>query len=302
MCTKKFAEQIVLSKQLCDEIGTKDYLVLGEPEYPVQLASVPDAPTVLFYAGDTSLLRGTMVAVVGTRQMSAAGRSLTTDLVCSLAQAGIITVSGLAQGVDAVAHQTALNAGAPTIAVLGTGITQPFPKRNTDLYNQIIETGLVLSEFYRTDGYDRFVFPRRNRIVAGLSNATVVTQAPEKSGALITARLAFDYGRDVFAFPYSPASLSGRGCNILIRDSVARLVCSAVDVLESLGYEGGLPVAENLAVEALQVLALVKTGVRSFEHLTESVNMAKSDLRKLLLSLELQGYIRTSATGLYSAM
>lgn len=212
------------------------HIVWGDADYPRLLREVPDAPAVLIAQGNAVLASGRCVAMVGARNASAAACRFARDLARDLADAGVVVVSGLARGVDAAAHQGALAAnpaGGGTVGVIASGIDVVYPPGNAALQRQMGEAGLVLTEHPPgTEPLARH-FPHRNRIIAGLSAATLVVEAAPKSGSLITARLAGDYGRDVLAVPGSPLDPRARGCNQLIRDG-AILVQSAEDVLEAL--------------------------------------------------------------------
>ncbi|NEQ48913.1 MAG: DNA-protecting protein DprA [Leptolyngbya sp. SIO3F4] len=190
----------------------------ADPDYPHLLWEIPDPPPILYYRGPfrPNQENTKIVGIVGTRRPSPYGRRWTQRLSRSLSQQQIIIVSGMANGIDTYAHQSCLESDGKTIAVLGTGVDMVYPRNNDHLYQQILETGLILSEYPDGTPPDRAHFPRRNRIIAGLSHATVVTEAPERSGALITAYLANDYGRHVYALPNGLDNPTSRGCLVLI--------------------------------------------------------------------------------------
>lgn len=206
-------------------------LCLGDPDYPAALAQIEDAPPALWSLGARSLLERPMVALVGTRNASSLGARMAKRLALDLGAAGIVTVSGLARGIDAVVHGASLEAG--TVAVCAGGVDVIYPVENTDLAQKIAQTGLILSEApmgYRPQARD---FPKRNRIISGLSLATVVVEAAPRSGSMITARDALDQGREVLAVPGHPLDGRAAGCNLLLREG-ARLVTCAADILEAL--------------------------------------------------------------------
>lgn len=208
-------------------------LLLGDADYPPQLMATADPPLLLYLQGRRELLRSPCLAVVGSRSPTAQGRDNARAFAHELAQAGLCITSGLALGVDGAAHQGALAAGGATIAVMGTGFDQIYPRRHQALAAQISEQGLILSEYsWGTPGLANN-FPRRNRLIAGLSLGTLVVEAALPSGSLITARLASEAGREVFAIPGSIHSPMSRGCHALIRQG-AKLVETAQDVLEEL--------------------------------------------------------------------
>lgn len=205
----------------------------GSPDYPDQLLDLRDAPPMLWVHGNIARLRDPMVALVGARNASSLGLRMARSLAKGLGEAGFVTVSGLARGIDAAAHHTALEHG--TVAVLAGGVDVLYPSENTRLAEEIVERGGVLvSE--QPIGMQPMArhFPMRNRIISGLSRSVVVVEAAAKSGSLITARDALDQGRDVLAVPGHPFDARASGCNMLIRDG-ARLVRGVDDVLEALG-------------------------------------------------------------------
>jgi DNA processing protein len=211
---------------------------IGDPEYPPLLREVPDAPPLLYAAG-CALEPAPMVSVVGTRRASRYGLEVAAWLTRGLAAAGLLVVSGMALGVDAAAHRGALDGGGTTVAVLGCGLDVCYPLANAALRAAILERGTLLSEHPAGVRPRAWYFPIRNRIIAGMSLGTVIVEARKAGGALITARLASDLGREVFAVP-GPVNADGsRGAHALVRDG-ARLVTCAADVLEDLGF-GDLP-------------------------------------------------------------
>jgi DNA processing protein len=213
-------------------------LLACEAAFPPLLAAADGAPPLLWILGEAALLSRPCVAVVGARSASAAGRRFARELAAALGEAGLVVVSGLARGIDAAAHAGALESG--TAAVLAGGVDQPYPAENAELYRQIARRGCVVSE--RAIGHVARAadFPRRNRIISGLALGSVIVEAELRSGSLITARLAAEQGREVFAVPGSPYEPRARGANDLIRQG-ATLVESAKDVLDALHGLPGLP-------------------------------------------------------------
>ena len=204
-----------------------DFLFLGEPHYPDPLAALPDAPPVLIYRGDTSLLSGETIGIVGARNASAAGIKFTRTLSKALGETDFIIASGLARGIDTAAHEGSLKSG--TIAVVAGGIDIIYPPENEDLYETITESGCVISELPLGTRPLARHFPQRNRIISGLSKGVLVVEAALRSGSLITARNAADQGREVFAVPGSPLDPRHRGTNELLRQG-ATLVETAEDI------------------------------------------------------------------------
>lgn len=227
-------DQIV--KELSDAATAGlSYVHLGEAAYPVALAHIPDPPPVICYAGDLSLTSKPAIAIVGARNASAIGRRFASDLAKDLGREGLMVVSGLARGIDGAAHMAALGQG--TIAVVAGGADVIYPPEHEVLTKEIADKGLVLSEMppgWQPTARD---FPRRNRIISGLSVGVIVVEAAMKSGTLITARFAAEQGREVFAVPGSPMDPRCQGTNRLIRDG-ATLVQSADDVLSALSGQG----------------------------------------------------------------
>jgi DNA processing protein len=206
---------------------------LADDDYPPRLRELPDAPPVLYVRGSITAADTLAVALVGTRNATRYGRDVAHDLAGQLARNGITIVSGLALGIDAAAHRGALDASAPTIAVLGCGIERIYPGQNRDLAERMIETGAIISEFPIGTPPEGRNFPIRNRIISGLALGVLVVEAPENSGAIITATIAAEQGREVFAVPHNVYNQMGRGTNRLIQDG-AKLVMDVADILDEL--------------------------------------------------------------------
>jgi len=207
-----------------------ELVFLGEAKYPPLLAATEDAPALLSVLGDVGLLRKRAVAIVGARNASANGQHLAEALARDLGRAGLLVISGLALGIDAAAHRGALGTG--TLGVLGGGVDVVYPRQNRDLYDAMRESGALISEVTPGEAPTARHFPRRNRIISGIARGVVVVEASLRSGSLITARLAGEQGRDVFAVPGAPQDPRGRGTNQLLRDG-AILTETADDVLDA---------------------------------------------------------------------
>ncbi len=213
-----------------------------EPDYPAMLAEIPGAPPLIYVCGDTALFEKPAVAIIGARNASGAGRKFARVLAAELGQAGFIIVSGLARGIDGAAHQASLETG--TIAVVAGGVDVIYPPEHKELTEQIAKDGAVISECpmgYQPTAKD---FPRRNRLISGLSRGVVVVEAAARSGTMITVRYALEQGREVFAAPGSPLDPRSAGANRLIRDG-ATLIQSANDILEVLDTQIRRPVNER---------------------------------------------------------
>ncbi|NJK41634.1 MAG: DNA-protecting protein DprA [Acaryochloridaceae cyanobacterium SU_2_1] len=279
--------------------------------YPRALLEIPDPPSLLYYHGQPDRAEGHgethLVAIVGTRDPSDYAKRWTRKIAYALAKRGITVVSGMAEGIDTQAHLGCLEGGGRTLAVLGTGVDTVYPPRNQGLYTKILEQGLILSEYPSGTQPSRAHFPRRNRIVAGLSRAVLVMEAPVKSGALITAYLANDYNRDVYVLPGSLDNPRAMGCLGLVHRG-AQLILGVGQLLDLLGAMPSLPKpapqpptavqstpipAEQAALlEGLQQLCH-HTGESSvpFDLLVQRLNQPSGEVSSLLLQLELQGRV-----------
>jgi DNA processing protein len=272
-------------------------VTLADDGYPALLREIGSPPPVLFYRGQLLETDTTAVAVVGTRRVTPYGREMALRIGQGLAQAGVTVVSGLAKGVDGIAHQAALTAGGRTIAVLGSGVNRIYPYEHTRLAGQIAEQGAVISDYAPDRKPDAPNFPARNRIISGLSLGVVVVEAPERSGALITVDFAADQGRDVFAVPGPALSSSSVGTNKLIRDG-ARLVRNADDVLEDLQLRRQGEIDESvqqpllLNEEERRLVAVLTGDPQHIDDIADRSNMSLPGLSALLVTLELQGQVR----------
>ncbi len=272
----------------------------GEAAYPSLLAAIEDAPIVLFVAGDPALLHTPQVAIVGSRNPSPTGREIAGEFAAFLAGAGFTITSGLALGIDGAAHAGALDAGGKTVAVMGAGPDRIYPKRHLELAERISAAGALVSEFPPGTPPLAEHFPRRNRIISGLSLATLVVEAAIGSGSLITARLAGEQGREVFAVPGSIRSPLAHGCHALIRDG-AGLVERPSDMLEALGSVP-LPVSmtatagiKSAATEPDPDYRILLDALGfhpvTADTLSERTGLTSQAVSSMLLILELQGEI-----------
>jgi DNA processing protein len=268
--------------------------------YPPLLAELHDPPERLHIrGGEIELLTRPAVAVVGARSCSPYGREVGRSLARELAAAGLVVISGLARGIDGEAHRGALDAGGPTLAVLGCGIDRDYPRAHADLARRIAESGAIVSEYPPGVEPAPWRFPARNRIIAGLALATVVVEARERSGALITADFALELGRDVFAVPGEITSALSSGTNGLIRQGAAPLLSSA-DLFEALGIEFARPQRPLVSPSAGTVLDLVVETPRSADELVRVAGLASSEISAALVELELAGLVSMS-DGVYRA-
>ena len=233
--------------QHCNEHGVR-IIVAGDPQFPRLLAELPDPPVILFVRGTFEKADQLSIAMVGTRHCTNYGRTMAERISKSLARYGITIVSGLARGIDAICHLGAIESNGRTIAVLGSSVTDIYPPEHKELAEQVVEHGVLISETHPFSKPKAGVFPQRNRIISGLSLGTIVVEAADRSGSLITARHAGEQGRDIFAVPGPATSRMSRGCNQLIRDG-AILIQDAEDVIEHLG-----PLVEKAALGDGQVV------------------------------------------------
>jgi DNA processing protein len=271
----------------------------GRPGYPPLLAELHDPPRRLYLrGGPAEVLSLPAVAVVGARSCSAYGAQVARELARELAAAGVVIVSGLARGIDGEAHRGALAVGGLTVAVLGCGIDRDYPRAHAELARRIAESGLVISEYPPGVEPAPWRFPARNRIVAGLAKATVVVEARERSGALITADFALELGRDVFAVPGEITSGLSKGTNDLIRQGATPLLAAA-DVLESLGVEPSPPpIPASLSPEANAVLAFLADGAATLDEISRGTDLGSPEVAVALTELELAGLV-VGGEGLY---
>jgi DNA processing protein len=284
-----------------------------DPDYPALLLQIPAPPPLLYVHGDPGILSEPQLAMVGSRNPTASGQRTATDFARHLSAAGLVITSGLALGIDAASHQGALDAGLPTIAVMGTGLDRVYPARHRDLARQIAEQGTLVSEFPVGTPPLAENFPRRNRIISGLSLGTLVIEAALRSGSLISARNAGEQGREVFAIPGSIHNPLARGCHHLIRQG-AKLVETAQDVIDELGALAGAcsgpprTTAEaagntrELDEEYLQLIDCIEFDSTSIDQLVIRSGLTAAEVSSMLLQLEMSGYIASSPGGLYNRL
>ena len=286
------------------------YIVtLNDSRYPELLKQISDPPSILFVQGDVSLLSQWQIAMVGSRNPSASGRDTAYEFSRYMAQGGLTITSGLAMGIDAAAHQGALATQGKTVAVVGTGLDRVYPAKHRELAHDIALTGVLVSEFSLGTAPRAENFPRRNRIISGLSLGTLVVEAAVRSGSLITARMALEQGREVFAIPGSIHNPLSRGCHQLIREG-AKLVEKADDILEELGALAGFQLDSDITNELPELAQDEDSDYQIlFEHLgydpiqidslIERCGLTADIVSSMLLLLELQGQIESLPGGRY---
>ena len=269
-----------------------------DPDYPALLKQIDDSPPILYVKGELLPEDQLALAVVGTRHATPYGREVTHEFVRDLARAGLTIASGLAHGIDSVAHHTALLVGARTIAVLGSGVDIIYPSENRSLSIDIVENGALISDYPLGTPPLKDHFPRRNRIMSGISLGALVIEGNEKSGALITARRALDQNREVFAVPGSAPAERSRGPNLLIQRGEAKLVLHAEDVLQELNMSQSdqqlklLSTPEPVDQEQVAVLKLLSRSPQHIDEIYRDSGMSMSDVSSTLTLLELHDLVR----------
>ncbi len=279
-------------------------LFFTDSAYPKRLKNCNDSPVLLYAKGNANLNAQHIISIVGTRSATEYGKQLCRQLVEELQQYNILIVSGLALGIDVAAHKESLRLNVPTLGVLAHGLDRIYPSQNRAIAEKMLENGGLLTEYPSGTIPDRENFPQRNRIVAGIADATIVVEASVKGGALITAEIANSYNRDVFAFPGRVGDDFSEGCNFLVRNNKAGLLTCAADLAYSMGWEktdAAKPVIEQFmlpidlsADERLifDILQQHKAPI-AIDDLTIKTNMPTSLLAMSLLNMEMQGYIRS---------
>ncbi|WP_366921656.1 DNA-processing protein DprA [Metallumcola ferriviriculae] len=284
------------------------FIHLDHPDYPERLTWLYDPPLVLYYRGDITILKDETIGVVGSRRATAYGAKVAYNLASDLASSGLVIVSGMARGIDTAAHKGALGAQGKTVAVLGSGVDICYPKQNKEIYQEICTKGLVISEFPPNTPPEARNFPIRNRVISGLSSGVVVVEAAEKSGSLITADLALEQGKDVFAVPGPVNSANSVGTNRLLKQG-ALLVEDADDVLNQLGFSSGLwknnaPGKKGvlLTAEEEEIISLLCGGPIHLEQLAGDIGHSMERLQSLLLFLEVKGLVKKLPGSYYQAI
>ena len=298
-------EQLQLSIAWLEAAGHR-LLTLADAEYPRSLLQTPDPPLLLFVQGDIDLLSQPALAIVGSRSATPGGMRDAEAFAHALSDAGLTIVSGLALGIDGAAHRGGLRGASSSIAVVGTGLDRVYPSRHRDLVQRLITHGAVISEFPIGTPPLAANFPRRNRVISGLARGCLVVEAALRSGSLITARLALEQGREVFAIPGSIHSPLSKGCHWLIQQG-AKLVESTHDVLEELGIECAAPRSHAAANESLVPGASALLQAMGFEPIDldticDRARLTTEAAATSLLNLELEGYVCRLPGGIFQRM
>ncbi|MCL4117900.1 UNVERIFIED_CONTAM: hypothetical protein GTU68_062924 [Idotea baltica] len=319
---KSFRKQLALRDISIDYLTEKKYLTYldkankwledskhniisyFDDNYPSDLKELSDPPILLYCVGDISLLENMQLAIVGSRNYSTYGKNVTDKIISNLAESKITITSGLAFGIDTLAHQQALNNNLKTIAVIGTGADIIYPSNNRKLHSQIATNGLIISEFQLGVGPLRHNFPLRNRIISGLSKGVLVVEAAAKSGSLITANLALEQNKDVFAVPGSIFNITSEGCNTLISQG-AKVVTGAKDIISEL-CANELTIQEdifintqanNLSEQEKLVFDCIDSKLTTIDNIINTTKLNYSEITQILFELEMQNLIQSAPGG-----
>ena len=289
-------------------------LLLGDEDYPQRLAECPDAPILMYYMGSANLNQKRVINIVGTRQCTTYGKDLIRRFIADLRRLcpEMLIVSGLAYGVDICAHREALGNGYETVGVLAHGLDEIYPSSHRETAKQMLAQGGLLTEYMTETGADKMNFVKRNRIVAGMCDATILVESAAKGGGLITAGIAMDYNRSVFAFPGAVGAPYSEGCNQLIRDNGASLLTGAEDLVNAMGWQmdAKLLQAQNEGIERTffpdlspeeQTIVKILDEMGDFQlnQLSVKANIPIGQLTGLLFQLEMKGVVRPLAGGTY---
>jgi DNA processing protein len=274
-------------------------LFYTDEAYPHRLRNCFDAPVLLYYKGNADLNHSRIISIVGTRKATEYGRQICKQLCEALSGYDVLVVSGLAYGIDVAAHKESLYQNIPTVGILAHGLDRIYPPLHQPIAQKMVLNGGLLTEFPLNTVPLKENFPQRNRIIAGLSDATIVVEATAKGGALITAEIANSYNRDVYAFPGRTTDASSQGCNFLIRTNRAGLISNAQDLIYSLGWEEvqqnkkteQLQMPLGLSAEEQKIVELLKASAVRIDELSIQSGMSQSQLAMHLLSLEMQGIL-----------
>lgn len=288
-----------------------EVLYYENKDFPSRLVHCPDHPIVLFKKGNANLNESYVLSIVGTRKATPYGKRITEELVDSLQGLPVLIASGLAYGIDITAHRAALTNKLNTVGVVAHGLDQLYPRDHTSTAKEMLKNGALLTEFISDSRPDKENFPKRNRIVAGIADATIVVESQDKGGALITGKLAADYNRDVFAVPGKVGDPFSEGCNHLIQKNLAAIYTGPHQLIETMGWKSETPnppknvvqlgMFNQLEEEELDIVELLKeSDSLRRDELSNLLNKPVSSLSATLLNLELKGIVRSASGGSYS--
>ncbi|MFO7851162.1 MAG: DNA-processing protein DprA [Bacteroidota bacterium] len=308
LCSKEFIykaeEEFDYARKHGIEIKCYD-----DPEYPARLKECPDSPLLMYIKGNANLNEAKILSVVGTRNITRRGKDICRSIIRDLAREfpGLIITSGLAYGVDITAHKAALKENLNTIAVLGHGFRTIYPSAHITVAKQIISQGALITDFPSAEGPERNNFLKRNRIIAGISDATLIIESGRKGGAMVTADIAISYNREVMAVPGSPDASYSEGCNLLIKSNRAALIESADDIYYNLNWLKSKPgdkqqklFPENLSPLEEEIFGLINESEElSSDQISSSLGKPLHQLSSALLKLEFSGYIENIPGNIY---
>lgn len=289
-----------------DKLGI-NFVTQKDDNFPQKLKEIPDSPVIIYYKGDLSIASSPhILGVVGTRKPSSYGRDICETFVGEVVKSSVVTVSGLAYGIDSVVANTTLKNNGLTIAVLGGGIAKIYPSTNTSLAKYIVETGgLIISEYKPFQSPTQYTFPERNRLISGLSDGVLIIEAGERSGSLITAETALNQGKELFVVPGNLTSVQSKGSNRLIYEIPHSIVIDPKNILNSLGVEScaNKNLTENQIVQLTMAQQLVYDLLRvedmHFDDLAQKLNMSPRELNVLLTDMEILGIIKSQSGNYY---
>ena len=277
-----------------------NYFTIKDDIYPQYLKEISNPPTKLYYKGNIDLLKEErLIAVVGTRNPSSYGKLSCEYMVKKMTEANITIVSGFAKGIDSIAHRASLLTGGKTIAVIASGLDIVYPASNLSLYREIEEKGLILSEYEEGVKPFKSNFPQRNRIIAGLSKGTIVVESKDRGGSLITANLALDFNRDVYAVPGDIFSEYSKGCNNLIRDSKAKSLSNINELLEDYSWEIENKINNNKYTKNQMLILNSLSSEKNLDNILIETKIEPTEILAELMTLEIMGIIKSIAGGRY---
>lgn len=277
-----------------------NYFTIEDDIYPQCLKEISNPPLKLYYKGNLDLLKDErLIAVVGTRNPSSYGKLCCEYMVKKMTSANITIVSGFAKGIDSIAHKTSLLAGGKTIAVIASGLDIVYPASNLSLYREIEEKGLILSEYEAGVKPFKFNFPQRNRIIAGLSKGTIVVESKDRGGSLITADLALEFNRDVYAVPGDVFSEYSKGCNNLIRDSKAKSLSNINELLDDYSWKIEEKNINNKYTQNQLLILNSLSSEKNLDNILIETKIEQTEILAELMTLEIMGAIKSIAGGRY---
>jgi DNA protecting protein dprA len=277
-----------------------NYFTIEDDIYPQCLREISNPPLKLYYKGNLDLLKDErLIAVVGTRNPSSYGKLCCEYMVKKMTSANITIVSGFAKGIDSIAHKTSLLAGGKTIAVIASGLDIVYPASNLSLYREIEEKGLILSEYEAGVKPFKFNFPQRNRIIAGLSKGTIVVESKDRGGSLITADLALEFNRDVYAVPGDVFSEYSKGCNNLIRDSKAKSLSNINELLDDYSWKIEEKNINNKYTQNQLLILNSLSSEKNLDNILMETKIEQTEILAELMTLQIMGAIKSIAGGRY---